>query len=360
MSDFHVGKGFEDVWRFGKTRWLAEPDARGSTAPLSPEAKARLRRVVRRAPEVVVAMRGAARTRRQLQSHLDYLTRGGRLELESSTNHEVLRGRRDVRDLVEDWVWGAQTEQARRHPDAPISRSFVLSMPAGIDAHVLRKAARQFGEVAFGAFDQVSVLHEDTPHPHIHLTVRTLGRRGEHLNPKRSDLDRWRELFAEVLRANGVEAEATRRADRGVTLKGERHQLRKMRELYEQGRIQRPVTLTEAYKHAAAAILGEREAPLDWEAKLRRRQRSPRFTPPKPRRWIDRLIQTTGSCRVKSVHSSPRCQRWRPAAFAWPANCKTPTAKNRPGAKSIGCGNLSLTARGTARQGIPRPPTDSF
>jgi len=40
---------------------------------------------------------------------------------------------------------------------------------------------------------------------------------GKRLNPRKADLQRWREVFAEKLREWGVDAEATRQASRGVT-----------------------------------------------------------------------------------------------------------------------------------------------
>ena len=40
---------------------------------------------------------------------------------------------------------------------------------------------------------------------------------GKRLNPRKADLHRWRETFAEKLRGHGVEAEASRQATRGQT-----------------------------------------------------------------------------------------------------------------------------------------------
>src|SRR5205085_1767424 len=39
---------------------------------------------------------------------------------------------------------------------------------------------------------------------------------GDRLNPRKTDLHRWRESFAEKLRGYGIEAEASRQATRGV------------------------------------------------------------------------------------------------------------------------------------------------
>ena len=49
----------------------------------------------------------------------------------------------------------------------------------------------------------------------MHISVRAESKHGRRLNPRKADLHRWRETFAEKLRGRGVEAEATRQATRG-------------------------------------------------------------------------------------------------------------------------------------------------
>ena len=60
-----------------------------------------------------------------------------------------------------------------------------------------------------------SVLHDHQANPHVHISVRAESKHGKRLNPRKADLHRWRETFAEKLRDRGVEAEATRQATRG-------------------------------------------------------------------------------------------------------------------------------------------------
>jgi hypothetical protein len=49
----------------------------------------------------------------------------------------------------------------------------------------------------------------------VHISVRAESMLGKRLNPRKSDLHRWRETFAEKLRGYGVDAEATRQTTRG-------------------------------------------------------------------------------------------------------------------------------------------------
>jgi hypothetical protein len=52
--------------------------------------------------------------------------------------------------------------------------------------------------------------------------VRAESKHGKRLNPRKADLQRWRETFAERLRGQGIEAEASRQAVRGSRHRSER------------------------------------------------------------------------------------------------------------------------------------------
>jgi hypothetical protein len=62
----------------------------------------------------------------------------------------------------------------------------------------------------------VMVLHDHQANPHVHLSVRAESISGQRLNPRKGDLQRWRETFAEKLRDRGIQAEATRQFTRGA------------------------------------------------------------------------------------------------------------------------------------------------
>ena len=92
----------------------------------------------------------------------------------------------------------------------------MLSMPKGTDAQTLVKAAREFAKIEFADHRYVMVLHTHQANPHVHLSVKAESKHGARLNPRKADLHRWRETFAERLREWGVDAEASRQAARGV------------------------------------------------------------------------------------------------------------------------------------------------
>lgn len=93
--------------------------------------------------------------------------------------------------------------------------NIMLSMPRGTDPLAVQRAAREFARVELAGHKYVMVLHDHQANPHVHVSVRAEARDGRRLNPRKADLHRWRETFAEKLRELGVEAEASRQAVRG-------------------------------------------------------------------------------------------------------------------------------------------------
>jgi hypothetical protein len=61
------------------------------------------------------------------------------------------------------------------------------------------------------------VLHTDEPHPHVHMVVKAVSEEGVRLNIRKATLREWRREFARHLRAQGISANATDKAVRGVT-----------------------------------------------------------------------------------------------------------------------------------------------
>lgn len=96
--------------------------------------------------------------------------------------------------------------------------NIVLSMPPGTDRRAVNDAICAFAKTEFGAnHAYVFAIHDDEAHPHGHLCVKALGLDGSRLNPRKADLQRWRERFAEALREKGIEANATPRRARSNT-----------------------------------------------------------------------------------------------------------------------------------------------
>lgn len=175
--------------------------------------------VVRRAPQVMVKVTGGGRGMAAIAAHFRYISKSGRLTIEDDRGFER-EGKEALRDLVDQWRLGGS-----RIPEISERReafNIMLSMPAGTKAEIVRSAAREFAKAELANHRYVMVLHTHQANPHVHLSVRAEGRDGQRLNPRKEDLRRWRETFAERLRGWGIEAEASSQVTRGTRHRNER------------------------------------------------------------------------------------------------------------------------------------------
>lgn len=211
----------------GPVRWRAAPGGKHSRRKGATDLGGLLQkaaRVTSRRPEVMVRITSKCRGASHVSEHLAYTTRNGKLIGEDESGQLII-GQRMVRETAMAWMDGSSINRRRNSRD---TCNLVLSMPVGTDPDKLLDAAREFAQKEFGGkHAYVFVLHtKDTDpakkkadHPHVHLTVHSLGFHGQRLNPRKADLQRWREAFAESCRARGIAAEATPRRARGVVKK---------------------------------------------------------------------------------------------------------------------------------------------
>jgi hypothetical protein len=208
--------------------------------------------VERRAPQVMVKVTGGGRGMGAIAAHLRYIAKGGRLPIEDDRG-TVREGRAALRAIADQWRFGGtRIPEVSEHREA---FNIMLSMPAGVGARVLQQAAREFAKVELANHRYVMVLHTHQANPHVHISVRAEGRDGKRLNPRKHDLHRWRETFAERLRGWGIEAEASSQVVRGSRHRNERLWQRKA---YDDGRADKRSGHTEAKltpprRHAAQA-----------------------------------------------------------------------------------------------------------
>jgi len=216
--------------------------------------RARIESTICRAPQVMIKVTGGGRGMAAVAAHMRYISRNGRLPMENDQGTER-EGKEAIRDIVDQWRLGGShiPERSERRE----AFNIMLSMPRGTDPLIVQRAAREFALAEFADHRYVMVLHDHQANPHVHLSVKAESRRGKRLNPRKVDLQRWRETFAEKLRGWGVDAEATRQATRG--------QLRAYPDLWRakaqaEGRLKQPVDRAksgERFKESRrAAIVG--------------------------------------------------------------------------------------------------------
>jgi hypothetical protein len=170
--------------------------------------------IARRAPQVMVKVTGGGRGMKAIAAHFRYISKNGRLDIEDDQGN-VSRGKATLHELADDWRFGGSLigdESPRRE-----AFNIILSMPRGTDPLIVQRAAREFAQAELADHKYVMVLHDHQANPHVHLSVRAESKQGRRLNPRKTDLHRWREVFAEKLRGWGIDAEATRQATRGAT-----------------------------------------------------------------------------------------------------------------------------------------------
>ncbi len=199
---------------------------------------------------------GAGKGMAAIRNHLTYISRHGKLELETDTGERLndKEGLATFATELQTHVRGQLIPEVSKRREA---FNIIMSMPAGTPPDQVREAAKRFLEDEFGNKHRYCfALHTDTDKPHVHACVMAAPvRKGKRLNPRKADLQRWREGFAEQLRDLGIDANATPRWARGATQKTTRqsaHHARKRQQM-KFTRDMEPVVWPKIYQNAYIA-----------------------------------------------------------------------------------------------------------
>jgi hypothetical protein len=198
--------------------------APGHGRTFTPAEREQIARTVARVPEVMIKVTGGGRSVSAVWMHLRYIDRRGGLEVETDVG-ERLQAKGAERALLEDWGLALQERDGKvRYSGLPgrkpvkLVHNLMFSMPKGTPPGKLLAAVRHFAQETFALQHRYAmVLHTDQDHPHVHLVLKAVSEQGTRLNIRKETLRQWRRDFAEALRAQGVAANATERAVRGVS-----------------------------------------------------------------------------------------------------------------------------------------------
>ena len=155
-------------------------------------------------------------------AHFAYISRKGELTIESDEGDRIAT--RDAQKaLLQDWHLELSAGQYRAPRDGrtiarrtKLVHNIVLSMPAPTPPDKVLVAARKFAREKFALQHRYAmVLHMDQQHPHVHLVVKAENEQGKRLHIDKAMLRTWREDFAQLMRDQGVAANATPRVARG-------------------------------------------------------------------------------------------------------------------------------------------------
>ena len=213
----------------------------------SGEIRAQIARTTQLSPEVMVKItskNNAGKGMMTIRNHLDYISRNGKVQLE---DHEgrLLNDRADVNDIKKDWAADIPEISHRRE-----TMNVMFSMKKGTPPYEVKEAVRAYLVEEFGGkHEYLFALHTDTDNPHVHVVIKMspIRKKDKRLNPRKNDLQRWREGFAENLRKLGIDANATPRKTRGV--------VKQALPQYQLHQLARSATATQHTAHLKSPVL---------------------------------------------------------------------------------------------------------
>jgi len=155
-------------------------------------------------------------------AHLGYISRKGELTIETDEGDRVA-SRDAQKALLRDWHLELSAGQYRAPRDgrstargAKLVHNIVFSMPSPTPPEKVLAAARKFAREKFALQHRYAmVLHTDQPNPHVHMVVKAESEEGRRLHIDKALLRTWREDFAQLMREQGIAANATPRVARG-------------------------------------------------------------------------------------------------------------------------------------------------
>jgi hypothetical protein len=231
-----------------------------------------------------------------VRNYMLYISRNGRLPA-SNEQGEQVTGRDAILDTHGSWNLELQRQTGwitARKKSGKIERGgkieqlhqtfgVIFSMPVGTDPAGLFDAVQAFTRDHFQNRQYLMVLHtpETDPapdskraeHPHVHVILRAEDDDGQRLHIYKDDLRAWREDFAAALRARGIEANATSRAERGVSLKTVRGPEHHITERWRQGKGLPSMARARRFEEAAKELQEGRTEPKPWELAMAARRR---------------------------------------------------------------------------------------
>jgi len=171
----------------------------------------------------MVKVSGGGRRVGAVAAHFAYISQHGELELETDDGQHVSQD--GQQELLRSWhleLSSGQYRQPRGERTAAsgikLVHDIALSMPAPTGPEAVLAAAKAFAREKFGAKHRYAMaLHTHQQHPHVHLVVKAEGTDGRRLHIDKAMPREWRQDFAQLMREQGIAANATSRAVRGQT-----------------------------------------------------------------------------------------------------------------------------------------------
>jgi len=254
--------------------------------------KDQLRLIVRRAPEVVINVKGSRRAKdndhaaiASVLRYMMYISRNGRL-LTVNERGDKIDGREAIQETHASWDLDMQRMRSGKSEPLHPSFNIIFSMPVDTDPDKILDAVSTIARERFLGHQYVMAVHtpqtdpaDDPPaHPHVHLILRAEDENGQRIHIRKGDLRAWREQFAAELRTRGIEANATSRAERGKSIKALRgaewHIQKRYEESLRKGKLSDPPKAKAArFLEVAQELQDGRTEEKPWEVAMAARRR---------------------------------------------------------------------------------------
>nr|WP_281411800.1 relaxase/mobilization nuclease domain-containing protein [Rhizobium leguminosarum] len=183
-------------------------------------------------PQAIIRIvpRGGARTARQIRDQLNYLSREGTIDLLRSSRLQSVAVPYDrLFEMARSWAeqtGNYQPGQPEAESNQDLTTHIIVSFPRGTDTNNAHAAGRAWAENVFGSgrqggtFDYITAFHVDRQHPHLHVVVNRRALEGHWLKISRRDphhnYNNMRAALVDAAYDNGIELDATSRAERGI------------------------------------------------------------------------------------------------------------------------------------------------
>lgn len=191
-------------------------------------------RIAQELPQAVIKVTKYGKGASKINAHIKYISRKYTLELEDQDGIKYST-QESLENIVETWseIYFDFKDDSTQKRTPRDTVHMVFSVPPCSDRKAFRDATSELLKDEFeGRNDYLFVEHADTEHPHIHAVIVLRTIQGKKLNPRKEYLHYLRKKYAEFCREKGIEVEASRRFERGLSgssLNSKMTQMRKSR-----------------------------------------------------------------------------------------------------------------------------------
>lgn len=152
--------------------------------------------------EVVVKITSSGKSYNRIKSHLDYISRNGKIEI-LTNDGEVLKSSKERHDLT-----GRFYEKLLSESDKRETLNIVFSFNSASKKDMI-ECVNETLKDKYPDNDFCVSFHDDTGKPHCHVVLKLMSNKRKRINPRKNDLQQIREIFSSKLNELNYESLAT-------------------------------------------------------------------------------------------------------------------------------------------------------